>query len=388
MKYQLSILRFAAECAIAPLLAAISGCGKADYAAKGEAALRDGKFPAAAKALETASRKAEPTTHLYYNLGAAKALSGDAAGAIRAFENAENTDLSNTDAMEYRAFVLHGKGDFLAAHELAERVLDEAPDATARARALNALAIEEHSLHRDDLACLRLASAIRDDPGYAPPYYNLARILEGTYQLHDVALANIEKFIQTADANDPRLAQAESFKNSIAKGNKPPHVTTHAAEGFIKQGNDAYARSRWTLAEQHFAKALDADPDSFEAAFGLANSRFSSRNFEAAAEAYAKAAALAPERIEPVFYQAQLAYSAGKPAKALQLLADLAVQRWPDDPRCYEIAAYAWAMQGRFYEARLYGAAFISLSKSKGANVANFEKWYATLAQLPFQPDK
>ncbi len=91
--------------------------------------------------------------------------------------------------------------------------------------------------------------------------------------------------------------------------------------------------------------------------------------------------------LDPVFYQALIAYTADNPARALQLLSAVAIPRWPDNPKSYELAAYSWAKLKRYYEARLYGSAFIELSKISGANVAQFEKWFAQLPQTPFQPD-
>lgn len=391
MKIQLSILRLAAVLALAPVAALLSGCGNGEKAAeKGEAALRDGKYATAAKALDRAARKTPPTTHLYYNLGAAKALAGDDAGAIRAFENAESADLSNLDALEYRASLLAKGGKLADAHELLDRAIDEATDSAAKVRILNALAVVEHGLHRDDLACVRLAHAIRLDPGYTPSYFNFAHVLEEAYQLHGEALKNIEKFIESANADDPRLAKAEEFRTVVkaAAVPHPAHATTPAASKLLKQGADAYARSRWTLAEETFAKALDADPQSYDAASYLAATRYAARHYDAAAEAYAKAAGLAPDQPDPVFMQGHIAYSLGNTAKATQILTGVAIPKWPDDPRSYEIAAYAWASQQRYYEARLYGAAYLALAKSAGTDASAFAKWFGTIPTLPFQPDK
>ena len=394
MKNPLSILHFAAICALTPVLALVSGCGNGEKAAeKGEAALREGKYASAAKSLDVAARKTQPTSHFYYNLGSAKALSGDTAGAIRAFEAAESMDLTNIDAIEFRAKVLADKGDLATAHELLDRVVDEAPDSATRIRILNALAVVEHRLHRDNLACVRLAQIIRMDPEYAPAYYNFAHFLEEAYQLHAAALANIVKFDETAKADNPVRAEAAEFKALVEAADKlaplpPPHASTAEASKLIKQGADAYARSKWTLAEETFVKALDADPESYEAATYLAATRYAARHYDAAAEAYAKAAELAPAQFDPVFMQGHIAYSLGNAARAIQILTGVAIPRWPDNPKSYEIAAYALATERRYYEARIYGAVYIELSKAAGSNVAAFEKWFDSLPQIAFVADK
>lgn len=395
MNFKSILMRSAVFCILAPVLASMSGCGgkDGDAAAKGEAALRAGNYAAAAKALDVAARKTQPTTHLYYNLGAAKALAGDLDGAINAFESAEREDIANLDATEFRAYALSKSGDLGAAHELLDRAIDDATETEARVRILNALAVVEHGLHYDDLACVRLARAIRLAPDYAPSYYNLAHFLEEAYQLHDAALANIVKFEAKAEADNPVREKAAAFKARVEAAAKrapsrKPHATTAAAAKLVKQGADAYARSKWTLAEETFAKALEADPESYEAATYIANTRYAARHFEAAAEAYAKAAELAPDKFDPVFMQGHIAYSLNNTARARQLLIGTAIPRWPNNPKSYEIAAYALATEGRFYEARVYGESFIELSKAAGANVSGFETWLAKLPQLAFQTDK
>ncbi len=391
MVKKLFIARFAAGIALASFLASVSGCGNGETAAaKGETALRDGNYAAAARSLDKAARKTQATSHLYYNLGAARALSGDSEGAIRAFENAEHADIANLDALEYRACLLAKIGKFADAHELFDRAIDEAADTAVKVRILNALAVVEHRLLRDDLACVRLGQAIRLDPGYSPSYFNFAHVLEEAYQLHGEALKHIRKYIETANADDPRLARAKQFAAVVqaAAIPPPPHTNTLEAAKLLKSGADAYARSRWTIAEETFAKALDADPLSYEAASYLAATRYAARHYDGAAEAYAMAAKLSPNQFEPVFMQGHIAYSLGKPAHATQILSCTAIPKWPDDPRSYEIAAYAWAAQQRYYEARIYGAAYLALAKSAGTDASAFTKWFDTIPSLPFQADK
>ncbi len=387
-------MHFAVIFALAPVLATVSGCGNAENAAeRGEAALREGKYAAAAKSLDMAARKTQPTSHFYYNLGSAKALAGDSAGAIRAFETAATMDIANLDAIEFRAKLLADNGDLAAAHELLDRVVDEASDTAAHVRILNALAVVEHRLHRDDLACVRLAKVIRIDPEYAPAYYNFAHFLEEAYQLHAAALSNIVKFTETAKADSPVRAKAEEFKALVEAADKlaplpAPHTTSPEATKLIKQGADAYARSKWTLAEETFVKALDADPESYEAASYLAATRYAARHYDAAAEAYAKAAEIAPTQFDPVFMQGHIAYSLGNAARAIQILTGVAIPRWPDNPKSYEIAAYALATERSYYEARVYGAVYIELSKAAGLNISAFEKWFDSLPQIAFAADK
>ena len=394
MKNKLYLMNFAVIIALTPVLAMVSGCGNGENAAeKGEAALREGKYAVAAKSLDVAARKTQPTSHFYYNLGSAKALAGDSAGAMRAFENAESMDIANLDASEFRAKLLADNGDLAAAHELLDRIVDDAPDTATRVRILNALAVVEHRLHRDDLACVRLAQVIRMDPEYAPAYYNFAHFLEEAYQLHAAALANIVKFDKTAKPDNPARAKAAEFKALVEAADKlaplpPPHTSTPEAVKFIRQGADAYARSKWTLAEETFVKALDADPESYEAASYLAATRYAARHYDAAAEAYAKAAEIGPTQFDPVFMQGHIAYSLGNAARAIQILTGVAIPRWPDNPKSYEIAAYALATERRYYEARVYGAIYIEISKATGSNVSAFEKWFDSLPQIAFVADK
>ena len=377
-------------CLAGPVI--FSGCGDAaSAAAKAETALRDGKYAAAAKAMESAAKKTDPTSELYYNIGAAKARAGDFSGAAQAFENAEKLDLSNIEALEERAKAMMAQKQYAPAHELLDRVIADTVAPEAQARVLNALAVCEHGLARDELAVLRLNKAARIAPGYAPTFYNLAKILGDTFQIYDSAESLLVKFEAFAAPDNAYQEKARLYKLQIEPAKKNqlivrPSATNAKARKLIDQGNDFLKKSKVTAAEECFLKAVEADPKSYEAMYNLATARYTAKNFDAAVEAYQSAAALNTTAVDPIYMQGVIAYSTGNAAKAVQLLAGAAIPKWPDDPKSYEVAAYAWFNQGRNYEVHVYGEEFIAVSKAAGKNTSAFETWLNQIQQLPFQP--
>ena len=370
----------------------LSGCGDAaSAAAKAESALRDGDYAAAAKSMETAARKGEPTSELYYNIGAAKAMAGDFAGAAQAFENAEKLDVGNIEALEERAKALMARQEYAAAHELLDRAFADTTALEAQARVLNALAVCEHGLQRDELAVLRLNKATRLAPGYAPTYYNLAKILGDGFSASDAAGKALDNFSIYADADSEYLEKAKLYKLQIEaalQGQPPaPALTTNIkARKIIDLGLDYMKKAKLNSAEDCFVKATETDPKSYEAMLQLATVRYTAKNFNAAVEAYQKAAALNPASVDPIYMQGVIAYALGDAAKATQILAGTAIPKWPADPRSYEVAAYAWYNQNRNYEVRVYGEEFIAVSKAAGKDVSAFENWLSQIQPLPFQP--
>lgn len=336
------------------MLAAVlsAGCGRGGSdIAKAAADFNAGRYAAAARTLEKALRNGDATPTLHYNIGVAKAMDGDTAGAIRAFENAQTIDIGATDAAEYRAHLLIETGDFEAAHEILDGLVTDNDEPSRQARVLSALAVCEHGLGRDDLAYLRLVRAISTAPSYAPAAQNLATLREGK-------------------GDNAKPAQ---------------HATNAEASGLIAKGSDSYARSKWQLAIDAFEKALKADPESYQAATALAAAHFAARHYSDAADAYEVAAKLDPSKSDPFYWQAYIAYSLGNPVKATQMLCETVIPRWPDDLRSYELASYAWATQKRFYEARVFGEEHLRRAKAAGADASAFAKWFAAMPQTAFQ---
>lgn len=336
------------------MLAAVlsAGCGRGGSdIAKAAADFNAGRYAAAARTLEKSIARGGATSTLYYNIGVAKAMAGDAEGAIRAFENAQSIDITASDAAEYRAHLLAEKGDVEAAHEILDGLVTDTDEPLRQARVLSALAVCEHGMGRDDLAFLRLLRAVAIDPSYAPAAQNLAKLREGR------------------DDGAPAA----------------PHTSSAEVNGLVAKGTDAYSRSKWQQAIDFFEKALKADPKSYAAASALAAAHFAARHYSDAAEAYEQAAKLDPSKFEPFYWQAYIAYSLGNPVKATKILCETVIPRWPDDARSYELASYAWATQKRFYEARMFGEEFLRRAKAAGTDTTAFSKWFKPLPQVAFE---
>lgn len=82
------------------------------------------------------------------------------------------------------------------------------------------------------------------------------------------------------------------------------------------------------------------------------------------------------------------AYTAGDYAQAVAIFTGSVIPRQPDDPLGLRFATFAYSQQGRYYEARLYGA--LHLAATKRANpkekTADFEGWLAKLPDVKFKP--
>ena len=247
-----------------------------------------------------------------------------------------------------------------------------------RARALNALACAEIDLDRDDMALLHLLHAKRIAPSYAPTYYNLAKLYDKGFHLYPEAADLMERFSGLVTEENPRLSDAMRERDRLRSIPVPPRNTpgnASAAKRLIAQGDDASARSRFTHAGDLYAEALERDPASFEAAFKLARVRYRMRRFSEAESACKKASENAPEVLDPVYLEAQIAYSTGETSKALTILTTRAIPLWPANPLPYQLASYALAKQGRYADVPVYAKAFVDVSRARGEDPAAFVKW-------------
>lgn len=374
--------------AAALLLAVVlsAGCGGSSPAESGEAALKGGDFQAAAKAFRKVAQKDGASSALQYNLGVACAKSGDNVGARAAFEKALELDPSNVDASEYLAATLREMGSFTRSREILETLAAQAPAGEPLARFLNGAALTDLACNRADLALLRLFQARRAAPGYAPTYFNLARIYDNRYQLFHEACLEYETYLRLAVEGDPMRPKAEenlARLRAIGADREPDGPNTSpssAVRKLLADGSAAYQKKRWQQAADCFGKALKADPKSYDAASFLAATLYAQNELAEASAAYKRAQEIAPGLAEAVFMQGQIAYVRGNQAEALQILSGTVIPKWPSEARAYELAAYAACSLGHLYEARKYGEAYIDLMAAAGNRPGAFAKW---LAQIP-----
>lgn len=343
-----SLLLFAAGC----------GCNSKDYAADGAAALEKGDYAGAASSLDRVGKDVEKNSAYFYNLGLAKARSGDLAGAVIAFDSALDADHANIDALEYKAVVLREKGDCISAHETLDRAIGLAKDAAVKARVLNSFAVTEHKLGMDELAVIRLGYAMTVAPEYAATYFNLAKIVGETFNDPEAALFALAKFDKYASADDPMRKNVAEYtvKLKIKAGGAEfkGKVDKVAAAKLAKEGDDALKRQKWTLADEKFASA----------------------------------AALAPDMLEYVYNQAKARYCANNYEGVVTLLAHSLLCRWTDNADSYKLACYSYCGLKRFYEAKVCGEALIGLYEAAGIDSTKFKEWFRTIPNEAFRLDK
>ncbi len=369
----------------------VSGCGGSSPAESGEAAFKNGDYKAAGKAFRKAAKDQGKSAALQYNLGVACAKSGDNIGAREAFEKALELDPSNAEASEYLAAILRDSGDLPRSRAILDSLVVIAPGGEPLARALNSIALTDLACNRADLALLRLFRARRADPGYAPTYFNLARIYADRYQLFHEAYLEYETYLRLAVEGDPMRPKAEEDIGKLRelgadRAPQGPNASPSASvRKLIADGATAYQKKRWSQAVDSFEKAIKADPKSYEAASYLAAALYAQNKLAEASAAYKRAEEVNPAIAEPVFMQGQLAYVQGNQAEALQILAGRVIPKWPSEARAYELAAYSACSLGQLYEARQFGEAYIDLMTAAGKPPTAFAKWFAQIpVDTPF----
>ena len=326
------------------MLLLLPGCGRDSRIAveKGRARLEAGDYPAAARALSRATRRIRDSAPLYYNLGTAYHHMGRYDAAVSAFEAALRIDPHHRASGEHLGLTLVNLKDFEAAAARLGALLPGAEKGD-RPRLLNALANAEKGAGRADLACLRYIQAERAAPGYAPTYYNLGCLYQDTLQLFSEATDQFEIYIRRAPAD------------------------AH------------YAARQWARAEAAYARALAADYQSYDAAIRLGYARAGAGSFADAAKAFQRAGELAPGKIEPVYLQAHAAYCGRQYELAGQLLATLAIPRWPSHAASFQLMAYVRAAQKRFPEALIYGQHYLDIVTGQTPEVEKFRAWLRKL---------
>ncbi len=382
---------------VAPLLCSLAlsllaGCGRrtgAGHLEQGLAHLRAGSYKAAVRSLKRASSRITDSAPLYYNLGSAYFAMGNMDGAAEAFEAALKIAPADPLAQEYLAQVHLQRQSWEPARDLLARALPRAAKDDLP-RLLNALALAEQHLGRDDIACLRLLQAQRADRRHAPTLYNLASFYRDRLQLYEEAVDHFELFVRLAPPADPHVAKARDAIRRLKAANtrgegakprgQPPRRDASAAERAFREGENQLATKRWERAATAYNRALAANPAHYEAAFNLGRALSSAGRREEAIKAFQQAGDIEPGRVEPLYWQALEAYNGRDYALAAQLLAAHVIPRWPNHAPGFYLMALVRYAQNRGAEARLYGEYYLELTPG-GAQRREVVDWVRSLPQ-------
>ncbi len=168
-------------------------------------------------------------------------------------------------------------------------------------------------------------------------------------------------------------AVLESLKSVI------PQLSFSAGD-YVKQGNAFFFEGRYDEAILSYEKALQLNPESYEAWFGQASVLLISQQYEEAREAYAEAIARKPDSYEAHFGQASALRKLQVWDVAIAAY-DRAIQLRPDQPKPWFNKACCQAMQGDSDGAITSLAKALQLGGDRYRELAKTESAFESLRQ-------
>lgn len=163
----------------------------------------------------------------------------------------------------------------------------------------------------------------------------------------------------------------ESLKSVI------PQLSFSAGD-YVKQGNAFFFEGRYDEAILSYEKALQLNPDFYEAWFGEASVLLISQQYEEAVEAYNEAIMLRPDSYEAHFGQAS-AYRKLQQWEAAIIAYDRALQLRPEQPKPWFNKACCQAAQGDYEGAIASLSQAIQLGGDKYRELARTEPAFEPL---------
>ena len=344
-------------CLAAALL--LAGCGSSyrDHIQKGQKALEEGQYRAAAAAFEKAGRRATLDPVLYYNLAFAHLALGEKTPAMAAVEKGLEIEPANTRLHQLKAVVAYGNGDWPAAREALGAV---AAGGAPETYVLNARAAIERMEKNYDQARLLLHAAMRLDAAYPPAYYNLASLyLDHYVKLLPQAYDLFEMFTRQSPLPEAKVQVAADYLARISKilereaPPAQPRNTSLSAQRMAEAARFAAARN-WASARGAHIDAVNADPLSLDARLALAAFYVSRGDSAAAGTVYIEAAAKIPNATTDLLYKAAEAAIAQRRPDVAAEFASRGLARAPGNYRFHYQMAVVRAQQNRPGDARAY----------------------------------
>lgn len=133
-----------------------------------------------------------------------------------------------------------------------------------------------------------------------------------------------------------------------AEGNsdKQQSLTSRNPEELVFGGHAYLAAGNPTLARLHFVTALQKDPQSAEAYYGLGRVEYTTGNYQLALNSYERATVLQPKSIGPLLGQAQVLRQMNKYDSAIEKI-NAAMKLAPNDFRVLSELAVTYDLQGQ-----------------------------------------
>ena len=367
----------------------VCGCGSRSglsSAKSGMEAFKEGRYEKAVEHFTYATSRISNSPELYYNLGVAHMELGNFAQAQAAFAEALKLNPEYSDALACTGQIQLQQDTLLPASEALEKALACAPTANVKARVLTAMGLVEARRKRYDLSRLYYLRAIKENRKHEPAYYNLATLYRDDYKLYEEALDNFELFVRITDAKNRYCEKAMSnikrLKTNLerTRSNEPDVMRRDSpkAAKLLQEGVTAYSMKQLSKSIKCYKDALDADPVTFSAAYGLGKVYQQQRLFPEARGAFKRASEINPNNQDCYSQAADLSIQMRQYGEALKTL-DKAIARSPFNPVSAKLMAKLRYAEGSYPEARLYGEFYLSLVSAKEPGRAEYEKWVKML---------
>jgi tetratricopeptide (TPR) repeat protein len=341
----------------------LGGChGRTSGDAAVDGAAQAGDLPAAQRLAEPATGKNDGDFASLVAQGDAFLLQGDAAAAIRYFDQAIQAEPQRSDGYAKRAAALANLGNIEAAvADYDQAIARDASDPQVYLDRARVQLIRK----RSDLALADCNKALRLDPKLAMAYLYRANI--------HIARGEFDAAIQACDTlliDSPKLASAYNNRGvayrskgdlarALADYNKAIEFDTSFADAHNNRGEIYLRQGDNEKAMADFTAALRIDPAKIESydhrgdlylLLGLAEPAIAdySQIIDRALQAAAKNKTLRPgPKLAQVYLKRAAArLKAGQPSETIADV-DAAVQLNPDDARAYAIRSEAYTKLGR-----------------------------------------
>ncbi len=326
----------AARGAFGALLVLVAGCGEDDGSTdleRGQAAYEVRDLAKAERFFEKSLARAPEDPDRLLLLARVRLDLGEIAAARELVTRAAAVAGKDSDVMLFGAQVAWHAKDYEAAAETFSAVADRADfDAATRAEGFAGLGIVEmtcNNRHRARIAFLR---AIRLDRRCASAWYHLAQLYRDGFGYPEAALENFEIFVRLEASASPRVQRVQrsdipGLKEAItrAAADRPGVAKrdSSACAAEISKAEAALKKRTYKPACQHYEAALKADPISYPAALGLAQTQLKvdpGKGGQAKAfESYKLACALRPSAISTFLTAGSMAAKLGYHAQAVEI---------------------------------------------------------------------
>jgi tetratricopeptide (TPR) repeat protein len=374
---------------ISLLLLGLIGCSShsgPSAAKRGMEAFKEGRFDKAVEELTFATSRIVNSPELYYNLGVSHMELGNCVQAQDALTAALKLNPDYSDALACLG-QLHFQQDKLPqAVEPLEKALSLTTSTESRVRILNTLGLLEARRKHPGLARLHFVRALKENRKSPFVYYNLATLYRDDYRLYEEALDNFEIFVRITDPKSSYYLKAKDnikrLKNNLERTRaiQPDDLRRDApkASKLLQEGVTAYSVKNYPKAIKAYREALEADPLTFSAAYGLGMVYQKQGNKKEARNAFIKASQINPDNQDCYYQAAVLSIQMNQYADATKIL-DKAIARSPFIPSSAKLMTTISYAEGQFVTARLYGEFYVALAPATEPGKKEYEKWVRSL---------